>query len=173
MELADGFRIQARCIQGVPAFMRSQFRAAMRVSLKRLHYSYGLGDENVETRAWKLFWLTSRMLLWRSQARAPIREELEKKMTMFHKQEWAALIREARAAGSVHKRPRRSNTAEEEAEARAKRAETCVRRGEVSSGRQPLCAAVLAPGTPAVFRELRDPARCPSCLLRLQRRRLN
>ena len=165
--LADEFRVQVRCVQGVPAFLRGQLRGAFRTSLARLREAYGHQDEPNKVRSWKLFRLTSRMLLWRSHARSPSREELEKRLERFHNQEWLTLIREAREAGSADRRPRRRRISEaEELELRALRAEKAVRRAEVSTGRQALCSAALAPGNAETLRELRDPERRPPCSTR-------
>ena len=161
--LADEFRVQVRCVQGVPAFLRGQLRGAFRTSLARLREAYGHQDEPNKVRSWKLFRLTSRMLLWRSHARSPSREELEKRLERFHNQEWLTLIREAREAGSADRRPRRRRISEaEELELRALRAEKAVRRAEVSTGRQALCSAAVVSGNAETLRKLRDPERRPA-----------
>ena len=114
IDLVEECRVRVRCLQGVPAFLRGQFRTAMHFSLARLKQIYEHGDEIGKIRAWKLFRLTSRMLLWRSQARSLSHEELVKRMERFQNQEWAGLIRDARTSGSVDKRPRRQHVSSEE-----------------------------------------------------------
>ena len=135
LNLADEFRVRVRCLQAVPGFLRGPLRTAYATSLGKLRGAFELGDEQYQTRCWVLFRLTSRMLLWRSQARGPTRKELEERVRRFQNEEWLALAREARAAGSTARRSQRQLTEAEELERRARRAETCVRRGEVSRGR--------------------------------------
>eukprot|EP00969_Alexandrium_andersonii_P043302 1898643-Alexandrium_andersonii.AAC.1 len=55
----------------------------------------------------KLFRLMSRMCLWRNHANAPSRKELEARVKRFQHEQWLPLIHEARAAGSVKRRPPR------------------------------------------------------------------
>ena len=164
--LADELQVRVRCLQAVPPFLRGPLRAAFVTSLRKLQAAYERGEgEQQQTRCWKLFRLTARMLLWRSQERAPSRKELEARVEQFQNEEWAALVREARAAGSRSRGRARGLSEAEDLVRRAHRAETCVHRGEVSRGRQALCASALAPGTDATLRELRDPARRPPQLL--------
>lgn len=162
IHLADEMRVRVRCMQAVPPFLRGPLRTAYVTSLKQLRDAYEHHHVEAQTQAWVLFRLTSRMLLWRTHARGPSRKELEERIARFQNGEWVALIREARAAGTMRRRPRAAAPSEEETlRRRAERAKACVRRGEVSRGRQVLCAAALAPGTDATLEELRDPERRP------------
>ena len=129
-----------------------------------MRQAYQNADRQGQVRSWKLFKLTSRMLLWRSHQRNPKKHELEKRLERFHNQEWATLIQESREAGA---RPRKSACTRPETTSlgtKARRAEQCVRQGEVSRGRQALCANSLAPGTPDTLRELTDPEKRPPVL---------
>ena len=146
LDLAAEYRVHVRCLQGVPAFLRGQLRGAYRTSLTRLREAYGNNDDPNKARAWKLFRLTSRMLLWRTDARSPSAEELERRLARFHNQEWVALIREAREAGSESRRLRSSGGAR--SERRRQFAEPrCPRAGKLSAPRPsrqetpPLCAS--------------------------------
>ncbi len=94
--LADEFKYRVRTLQGVPAFLRGQFRAAMRVSLKALTDAYETGDERDRVRAWTLFKLTPRVLLWRRPKQRISKREFARRFERFANQEWPALIAEAR-----------------------------------------------------------------------------
>ena len=87
-------------------------------------------------RTWKVFRLTSRMILWREQQRGPTKAELERRMDLFQKQEW------------VRSKPN-PLTPEEELVRRGRQAEKSVHQGQMSRARQALCSQARAPGTVA------------------------
>ena len=90
--------------------------------------SYHRGDHAQKYRSWKLFRLTSRMLLWRQKQRGPTKAELERRVDLFHRQEWTLLLDEARHSSSGLRRKTSPLTTEEEGVRRARQAETLVRK---------------------------------------------
>ena len=134
---------------------------ALVTSLEAMRAAYHSGDHAQKCRSWKLFRLTSRMLLWRQKQRGPTKAELERRVDLFHRQEWTLLLDEARHSSSGLRRKISPLTIEEEGVRRARRAETLVHQGEVSRARQVLCSQAKAPGNQATLNELRDPERRP------------
>ena len=161
VDLQAEFRCRVRCLQAVPSFLRGQFRMALVTSLEAMRAAYHSGDHTKKCRSWKLFRLTSRMLLWRQKQRGPTKAELERRVDLFHRQEWTLLLDEARHSSSSLRRKISPLTIEEEGVRRARRAEILVHQGEVSRARQVLCSQAKAPGNQATLNELRDPERRP------------
>ena len=73
VDLQAEFRCRVRCLQAVPSFLREQFRMALVTSFEAMRAAYHRGDHAQKCRSWKLFRLTSRMLLpeaaWTHQGR--------------------------------------------------------------------------------------------------------
>ena len=164
IDLQAEFRCRVRCLQGVPSFLRGQFRSALVTSLEAMRTVYQVGDFVSKCRSWKVFRLTSRMLLWRHQQRGPSKAELERRMELFNQQDWVLLLEEARNSATRLRRQRAQMSEEEDLVRRARQAEKFVHQGEVSRARQVLCSQAKAPGTSATLNELRDPERRPSRL---------
>ena len=164
VNLQAKFRCRVRCLQGVPSFLRGQFRSALVVSLEAMRSVYNTGDHAQKCRSWKVFRLTSRMILWRKHQWGPTKVELERRMDLFHKQEWVLLSEEARQCATGLRRKPNQLTPEEELVCRGHQAEKLVHQGEVSRARQALCSQARAPGTAATLNELRDPVRRPAQL---------
>ena len=144
------FRCSVRCLQGVPNFLRGQFRSALVTS----EGGCNTGDHALKCRIWKVFRLTSRMILWRKQ-------QLERRMDLFQKQKWVLVLEQARHSATGFCRKPNPLTPEEELVRRARQAEKFLHQGEVSRARQALCSQARAPGTVATVNELRDPERRP------------
>ena len=66
VDLQAEFRCRVRCLQGVPSFLRGQFRSALFTSLEAMRTAYQSSDNVLKCRNWEVFRLTSRMLLWRN-----------------------------------------------------------------------------------------------------------
>ena len=86
VDLQNEFRCRVRCLQGVPSFLRGQFRSVLVTSLDAMRAVYNTGDHAQKSRTWKVFRLTSRKLLWRKQQRGPTKAELERRVDLFQKQ---------------------------------------------------------------------------------------
>ncbi|CAE7940818.1 unnamed protein product, partial [Symbiodinium sp. KB8] len=113
------------------------------------------------SRAWKLFLLTPRMLLARTEQRGSHgRAELLGRAAAFQRGDWIQLLQSARRVSRpAHDTP----TLPPDEVAERKRHQACakVRQGELSRARQVLTACDLAPGTEATWAALTDPARRP------------
>ncbi|CAE7233923.1 PPP1R12B [Symbiodinium sp. CCMP2592] len=163
VDLAAEFGTPVPTMQSVPAFLRAGVRQAFVFALRPLREAYRRGAAPPQTRAWKLFLLSPRLLLHRAREPGTVgREALLQRTRDFLAGRWDALLGAARAAAGV---PRTNRTAAvpdaagEEA-ARARRRELAcanVWRGEVSRAR----GAAIVPGTDDTFAALSDPARRP------------
>ena len=135
------FRCRVRCLQAVPSFLRGQFRMALVTSLEAMRAAYHSGDHTKKCRSWKLFRLTFRMLLWRQKQRGPTKAELERRVDLFHRQEWTLLLDEARHSSSSLRRKISPLTIEEEGVRRARRAEIFASRRSVEGQTSSLFAS--------------------------------
>eukprot|EP00439_Symbiodinium_sp_Y106_P022311 s10200_g2.t1 len=150
-------------MQGVPAFLRPDIRQAYTFSLRALRDAHSRAGEAQQTRAWKLFLLVPRLLLFRVRVTGSTgREALLQRVRDFLAGRWTALLAAARDAAD-QLGPAPTAHADDDAASLRRREAACahVRRGEVSRGRTVLTAAALAPGTEDTFAALSDPARRP------------
>ena len=111
-----------------------------------------------------MFLLLPRVLLSRKPRGGLIsRENLTSRFSLFSQGRWTELIRasEQDAEDASTARCRRSRRRSVDVERRAARAQMLVQLGELSSGRQALEAAEVAPGTLQTLQALRDPSRRP------------
>ena len=118
-------------------------------------------------RGWKLFMMLPRMLLHRAPRGGLIpRHKLVHRFEMFSRGEWWDLIRASAACdeqAAVGRRRRRRRPGDD-LESRAARAEMLVHLGELSSTRQALEGAAVAPGCNLTLTMLSDPAKRPPVL---------
>ena len=104
----------------------------------------------VRRRAWTLFLLLPRLLLFRP-ARGGLlpKGQLQERFNRFTHGEWLLLLTESRdnTERAMQTQRRRRRTQQDTVERRVQRAEALVHLGELSSGRQALEGAALAPAT--------------------------
>ena len=136
------------------------------LSLQEASQAQQDGDQARLSRAWKLFLLLPRMLLWRHPRGGLVpKRHLESRLRLLVAGEWTELLQQgavqgaAAAAAFVRKRPREHG--EEDLSQRAARAVRQVELGEISAGRQALEGESVAPGTLRTLRDLSDPERRP------------
>ena len=165
VELDQVFGRKAIVLQAVPYFMRGPARNAYRTALQALRAPQRKDPNGPDaTRAWKLFLLVSRLLLFRAPGQKQVpKEDFARRASMFQDGRWIDLLAESNASTEAN-RPRSSAStthAEVGLERRAARAHTLVRLGEVSAARQALVSEAVAPGNATTLRELSDPNRRP------------
>ena len=110
--------------------------------------------------------LLPRLLLFRPARGGNIHKgKLAQRFQDFSEGTWSELLRvstqSAEDASKAQSRKRRHRIVEQEFDRRAARALSLVQMGELSSGRQALEGASLAPGTRRTLEALRDPIRRP------------
>ena len=94
------------------------------------------------------------------------KQKLNQRFDDFARGRWASLLEASRssteaATTAQHRRRRRHGAQTNDVEKRAAKALMMVQMGELSSARQALEGAELAPGSPATLAALRDPTRRP------------
>ena len=157
VNLSTVFDKRACLMYRVPRFLRGPFRRALHVGLEEISEGCRVSDTRRQERGWKLFLLLPRMLLHRPPRGGMIsRAQLISRFEMFIKGEWTALIRAGEAcatqAGDARRRKRRREGGLAQ---RLSRAEALVHLGELSSARQALEGADLAPGNEETLNALR------------------
>ena len=155
------FSLRASVMRSVPHFLQGPFRNVMKMVLEEIMAS--VEDVRV-TRAWKVFSMLPRMLLHRPPGGGTIsREKLVARFEDFSRGEWGRLIEASRACDEKAARSRRraGRRRQDELELRAARAERLVQVGELSSARQALDGAALAPCNQTTLRLLTDASRRP------------
>ena len=144
----------------MPFFLRAGIREAYTLALTRIRDTRQ-ASANERVQAWKLFVLTSRMLLYKPSTKGKEGKEiLLDRLKRFFRGDWISLLNEAR---QNHSNRERSVSPSEE-EVQMQRRESAfynVQRGELSKARRILTAAALAPGTSETLGQLTDPARRP------------
>ncbi len=153
VNLSEVFERRAFVLKSVPVFLRGPLRAAFRVALEEARRCRRARDNPGRARAWKLFSLVPRLLLHRPPGERFVpKEELGRRCERFAAGRWTELLGESCAVREP--RIRSSRPSEEQ---RALRAEMFVELGELSSGRQSLESAELAPGNQATLDALQGP----------------
>ena len=149
-------------MKSIPKFLRGPPRNALKFALEEASF---VGDPARSVRGWKLLVMLPRMLLHRRpEGCVAPKAKLVERFEMFARGQWDQLIRasedcDERAAVSRRRRTRRAGN---DIEVRAARADALVQVGELSSARQALEGAELAPGNRATLAALRNPDRRPS-----------
>ena len=151
VDLMQLFRRRGHVMRSVPQVIKGACTATMRVSFY---------DVEVEVRAWKLFLLFPRMLLFRPARGGKVSKgHLMERLYSLSSGQWAQLIARSsqisQEVASISMR-RRRREAGLELERRAARAEQLAALEELSAGRQLLEGAAIAPGN---MRTSQTPAR--------------
>ena len=77
----------------IPQFLRGAFAAGLRVALDECALGHAAGDQTRITRAWKLFLLFPRMLLWRLPRGGKVsRKQMQARCDAFNTGAWRSLI---------------------------------------------------------------------------------
>ena len=163
VNVEEMFRRRGCVMKIVPYFLRGPFRTVLRIALRQI-----LSIDMVEREwGWKLFLLAPRMLLHRPRRGGlTSKETLASRCSKFARGEWMDLVNmgarcSEEASVAFRKKRRRGRDPDE---SRAARALQLVQLGELSSARQALEGAELAPGNEWTLREVRNPARRPDIL---------
>ena len=119
-----------------------------------------------QERGWKLFLMIPRMLLHRGPEGGGIaRSKLIAKFEAFARGEWLQLVATSEACNekaAVARRRQGRRGQQDTIDNRTGRAEMLVQLGELSSARQAVEGASLAPGTEATLTKLTDETKRPS-----------
>ena len=158
------FRTRAVVMKSPPMFLRGAYKSALRFVLQEARDATVAENEQRKCRAWKLFLLAPRMLLFRKTRGGMIpKGQLQERFAQFRHGDWMDLLLQSRDVSeeATAVRSRRRRTQVDTVERRAERAQALVAMGEVSSGRAVLEGAPVAPGNEATLNSLRDESRRP------------
>ena len=165
VDLVSIFKRRAHVIRSVPVVIKGAYTAAMRMSMEEMLRSKRVHDVESEQRAWKLFLLLPRMLLYRPTRGGKVSKgHLMERLELITNGQWDQLIARSNqisqevASISVRRRRREAGS---DLERRAARAEKVVALGELSAGRQALEGAAIAPGTMRTLAAITDPRKRP------------
>ena len=169
VDLESVFSQRACVMKAVPGFMRGAYRSAMRLALAEIDEGRAHNMNLRMSRGWKLFLLLPRLLLFRPPRGGKIpKAQLHRRFEAFARGEWASLMdcgQECTSRGAQASSRRRRRANHDDQESRAARAEALVQMGELSSARQALEGAAVAPGNEETRAALQNPERRPPCLL--------
>ena len=133
VELDAEFITRACVMKSPPVFLRGQYRSAMRFALLEAQRAREQHDEVGSTRAWKLFLLLPRLLLYRPHRGGLIpKGQLQERFADFAAGRWAHLLLRSRRCAeqaAVASRRRRRRQGENDIQRRADRAEALVQMG--------------------------------------------
>ena len=150
VNLVNEFSQRACVMHTVPRFLRGLFSVTCRVGRD---FRRAQGHERRQERGWKLFLLLRRMLFHR-----PRRPKLVARFEMFLKGEWTGLLKASAVCATQAACARQRKRQRPGLDHRVSRAEALVHMGELSSARQALEGASLAPGTDDTLVALRRAA---------------
>ena len=162
VNLEEVFRDRALVMKKPPVFLRGAYQGAVRLGMQEVLSQ--TRSEVSRVRAWKLFLLLPRILLFRSGRGGLIpKNKLRERFALFADGQWITLLRQGQAAAEAHKAGvlRRRHRQVDSVEKRAERAQALVELGELSSARQALEGATCAPGDDMTRAALTNPARRP------------
>ena len=137
--LSEVFSVRARTMKCPLAFLKGAFRSCLRIALQEAECGRAESNEVRRVRAWKLFLLLPRMLLFCPGRGGMIpKKKLQERFLLIAQGEWLKLLRlshevaQSRARGSRRIRQNQVDSVER----RAERAQALAQLGELSSARQ-------------------------------------
>ena len=158
VDLRDTSRVRAHVMKTPLGFLKGPYRSAMRLAMREASTASSNQSELQSVRAWKLFLLIPRMLLWKpSRGGLITKEKLQERVAAFAKGVGSLLSQSEEATKSAT--AIRQRTRVDSVEQRAKRAQSLAELGELSSARLALDGACCAPRNELTLRALRDPRR--------------
>ena len=164
MDLVNVFEVRPLVMKTVPFFLRGTFKTALKASLQEIRRGQHEHDDTTEIRGWKLFFLLPRILLHRPPRGGLVpKAQLQERVDKFLQGQWVALLETSLelsiqgAAASCRRRRGQKDTIER----RAARAFELCQLGELSSARQALEGAAIAPGDSRTEKLLKDETRRP------------
>ena len=163
VDLSECLSRKVLVLQSPPPFAKGQLRLALGLALEAIEDA---GHDAVAlSRAWALWLLVPRMLLFRLPGQRVLRKpEWRDRVSALNAGRWAHLLAQANLAGATVSASEAAPPAASppSADRRAERATSLVRLGELSTTSSALVAGPLAPLSEATLAELRDPERRPS-----------
>ena len=165
VDLLEVWKVRPTLMQSVPRFLRGAYRAALRQALDIISVGEERGDQSLQTRGWKLFFLSPRMFLHRPPPGGIVsKKKLKDRASLFCSGQWDIMVEESLVSAvnsTLARSRRRRRDARDTVEKRARRAFHMVQLGELSAARQALEGAAVAPGNKTTLSALKDPTKRP------------
>ena len=157
LDLSDLFLMRIPMLRSCPHFLRARLRQSFGAALEERHRAKVAGDEQAESRAWKLFGLIPLMLLHRPRGTGSLgRDELARRAELFAEGRWVELIERARQCATPISMTKPELDEGQEQQRRGNAAQRRIQQGQVSRARHELTGATLAPRTRATLDELQQ-----------------
>ena len=97
VDLEVEFATRACVMKSLPAFLKGQYRAAMRFALSKADWARDAQDERATVKAWKLFLLFPRLLLHKQPRGGHVPKSRSKdRFTDFARSSWGHLLTQSR-----------------------------------------------------------------------------
>ena len=165
VDLTVMFKTRANVMRSPPKFLRGAYKSAIRVALHEWEAGEVVQSEALKSRAWKLFVLLPRMLLFKPPLGGLVaKSKMVERFKFFSDGRWEDLLllsRDSAMAAVQVLGHRRRRVPPDPVEHRAERAHNLIQMGELSAARQALDGDPVAPGNHATLLALRDPQRRP------------
>ena len=157
LDLSDLFLMRIPMLRSCPHFLRARLRQSFGAALEERHRAKVAGDEQAESRAWKLFGLIPLMLLHRPRGTGSLgRDELARRAELFAEGRWVELIERARQCATPIFGTKPELDEGQEQQRRGNAAQRRIQQGQVSRARHELTGATLAPRTRATLDKLKQ-----------------
>ena len=139
VDLSVEFARRGNVMKTVPGFFFGPFRNVLRVALEEATIGSVVEDLARQERGWKLFLLIPRLLLHRGPRGGLISHKLSQRFELFARGDWMALLRASQLCDEQAAVARRRSL--------RRAGDDIEKMGELSSARQALEGASIAPGT--------------------------
>ena len=161
VDLLEVWKVRPMLMQSVPTFLRGAYRAALRQALDIISVGEERGDESLQTRGRKLFFLSPRMFLHRPPRGGMVsKKNMKDRVSLFCSGQWDIMVEESLVSAvnsALARSRRRRRDGRDTVEKREQSAFHMVQLGEVSAGRQALEGAAVAPGNERTLSALKIP----------------
>ena len=143
--------------------MRAVVMKSPPIALEEIVLGHQAQNEDRQSRAWKLFVLLPRMLLFRQRGCFIPKQRILDRFAEFARGTWTELLISSRECSEAAREESiiRRRTQTDSLEKRAERAQMLILMGEVSAGRHALDGAAVAPGTQDTLNQLRRRPQVP------------
>ena len=99
VDLRDTFMVRSHVMKSVPGFLKGPYQSAMRLAMREASTAFSNRNELQSVRAWKLFLLLPRMLLWKpSRGGLVPKGKLQERFAAFARGDWGSLLSQSEEA---------------------------------------------------------------------------
>ena len=93
IDLVEVWKVRGNLMKSVPKFMQGAYRTGMRQALDAVSLGEERGDDLLQIRGWKLFFLIPRMFLYRPSRGGQVpKKTLSVRVDLFQRGQWVELV---------------------------------------------------------------------------------